>query len=210
MTVDPCWTMFGTPTVWLSSNEFVAHARCKGGHRIEYRLCRQKNSHRNRWFWDESTKLATAKQNECHNRPQLGWKRGVTMRAQGTFVVKIGPVAASDLAQEAGLGRMTMDKTFAGDLDGTSKGEMLTGGAESTGAMAYVALERVTATLNGQSGTFLLMHTASMLKSDPGSGVLQVTVVPHSGTEELAGLAGTMRITIADGKHHYDFEYQQQ
>jgi hypothetical protein len=132
------------------------------------------------------------------------------MRAQGTFVVKISPVAASDLAQEAGLGRMTMDKTFAGDLDGTSKGEMLTGGAESTGAMAYVALERVTASLNGQSGTFLLMHTASMLKSDPGSGVLQVTVVPHSGTEELAGLAGTMRITIADGKHSYDFEYQRQ
>ena len=91
-------------------------------------------------------------------------------------------------------------KTFAGDLEGTSKGEdALTGGAESTGVMAYVALERVTATLSGQSGTFLLMHTASMLKSDPGSGVLQVTVVPHSGTEELAGLAGTMRITIEDG-----------
>ena len=105
---------------------------------------------------------------------------------------------------------MTMDKTFAGDLEGTSKGEMLTGGAESTGAMAYVALERVTASLNGQSGTFLLMHTASMLKSDPRSGVLQVTVVPHSGTEELAGLAGTMRIAIEDGKHSYDFEYQRQ
>lgn len=142
--------------------------------------------------------------------PQLGWKRGVIMRAQGTFVAKISPVAASDLAQEVGLGCMTMDKTFAGDLEGTSKGEMLTGGAESTGAMAYVALERVTASLNGQSGTFLLMHTASMLKSDPRSGVLQVTVVPHSGTEELAGLAGTMRIAIEDGKHSYDFEYQRQ
>src|ERR1700733_11308578 len=142
------------------------------------------------------------------NRPQLGWKRGVTMQAQGTFVVKISPVAASDLAQEAGLGRMTIDKTFAGDLDGTSKGEMLTGGAESTGAMAYVALERVTATLNGRSGSFLLMHNATILKSDPGSGVMQITVVPHSGTGELAALSGKMTITIEGGNHSFDFEYQ--
>jgi Protein of unknown function (DUF3224) len=132
------------------------------------------------------------------------------MHASGTFVVKISPAEASALAQEAGLGRMTIDKTFAGDIHGTSKGEMLTGGAESTGAMAYVALERVTASLAGRSGSFLLMHNASMLKTDPGGGAMHVTVVPHSGTEELTGLAGTMTITIADGKHYFDFEYQLQ
>ena len=130
------------------------------------------------------------------------------MHASGTFVVKISPAEASALAQEAGLGRMTIDKTFSGDIDGSSKGEMLTGGAESTGAMAYVALERVTASLASRSGSFLLMHNAAMLKTDPGSGAMHVTVVPHSGTDELAGLAGTMTISIADGKHYFDFEYQ--
>jgi hypothetical protein len=130
------------------------------------------------------------------------------MRASGTFVVKISPVESSAIAKEVGLGRMTIDKTFAGDLEGTSRGEMLTGGSESTGAMAYVALERVTASLSGRNGSFLLMHNASMLKSDPDSGVMQIAVVPQSGTDELAGLAGKMTITITDGKHNFDFEYE--
>ena len=135
-------------------------------------------------------------------------KAGATMHATGTFVVKMSPAEAPTLAKEAGLGCMTIDKSFSGALEGTSKGEMLTGGAESTGAMAYVALEQVTGKLNGRSGSFLLMHNATMLKSDPGSGVMQITVVPHSGTGELAGLTGKMSITIEAGKHSFDFEYQ--
>jgi Protein of unknown function (DUF3224) len=130
------------------------------------------------------------------------------MHATGTFVVKISPAEAPALAKEAGLGCMTIDKTFSGGLEGTSKGEMLTGEAESTGAMAYVALERVTGKLNGRSGSFVLMHNASMLKNDPGSGVMQITVVPHSGTGELATLSGKMTITIENGNHSFDFEYQ--
>jgi hypothetical protein len=135
-------------------------------------------------------------------------KAGVTMHATGTFVVKISPVEASAIGQQAGIGRMTIDKVFSGALEGTSRGEMLTGGAESTGAMAYVALERVTGKVNGRSGDFVLMHNATMLKSDPGSGVMQITVVPQSGTGELAGLTGKMIITIEGGKHSFDFEYQ--
>jgi hypothetical protein len=135
-------------------------------------------------------------------------KTGATMHATGTFAVKIAPAEASALGQAAGLGSMTIDKTFSGDLEGTSKGEMLTGSTESTGAMAYVAIERVTGKLKGRSGSFLLMHNASMLKTDPKSGVMQVTVVPHSGTDGLAGLSGKMTITIESGKHSYDFEYQ--
>jgi hypothetical protein len=130
------------------------------------------------------------------------------MHARGTFVVKISPTDVSALGQEAGIGRMTIDKTFSGDIEGTSKGEMLTGGTDSTGAMAYVALERVTGKLNGRSGSFLLMHNASMLKSDPVSGMLQVTVVPQSGTDELAGLSGKLTITIEAGKHSFDLEYE--
>jgi hypothetical protein len=135
-------------------------------------------------------------------------RAGVTMHARGTFVVKVSPAETSVLGQEAGIGRMTIDKTFSGDIDGTSKGEMLTGGAESTGAMAYVALERVTGKLNGRSGSFLLMHNASMLKSDPASGLMQVTVVPQSGTGELSGLSGKLTITIEGGKHSFDLEYE--
>jgi hypothetical protein len=82
-------------------------------------------------------------------------KLGATMHATGTFVVKIAPTEASALGQEAGLGRMTIDKAFSGDLEGTSKGEMLTGSTEATGAMAYVAMERVTGKLKGRSGSFL-------------------------------------------------------
>jgi hypothetical protein len=31
--------------------------------------------------------------------------------------------------------------------------------------------------------------------------------VPDSGTEELMGLSGTFAITVADGKHSYEFNY---
>jgi hypothetical protein len=143
-----------------------------------------------------------------NGKPPTNNKAGATMHATGTFAVKITPVEASALGHAAGLGSMTIDKTFSGNLEATSQGEMLTGGTESTGAMAYVAMERVTGKLKGRSGSFLLMHTASMLKTDPKSGVMQVMVVPHSGTDELAGLSGKMTITIESGKHSYDFEYQ--
>jgi hypothetical protein len=130
------------------------------------------------------------------------------MHATGTFAVKINPAESSSIAKEASLGCMTIDKTFSGELEGSSKGEMLTGGTESTGAMAYVALERVTGKLNGRSGSFILMHNASMVKSDPSSGALQVVVVPHSGSGDLSGITGAMKIAIEGGKHNYDFEYQ--
>lgn len=145
---------------------------------------------------------------QAQNGTATATKKAATMHARGTFAVKVLPAEAPALAKDAGLGIFSLDKSFSGDLEGTSKGEMLTGNTESSGAMAYVAIERVTAKLNGRSGSFLLMHTASMLKSDPGSAAMQVTVVPHSGTEALAGLSGTMTIIIESGKHSYDFEYQ--
>ena len=130
------------------------------------------------------------------------------MHATGTFVVKVTPDEAPVLAREAALGLFSLDKAFSGALEGTSKGEMLTGGTEATGAMAYVAIERINGKLQGRSGSFLLMHNASMLKTDPASGVMQVLVVPQSGTGELTGLSGKMSINIEGGKHSYDLEYQ--
>ena len=126
------------------------------------------------------------------------------MHATGTFVVKISPAEASAIAQQAKIGRMTIDKSFSGELEGTSKGEMLTAGNEATGAGAYVALERVTGTIHGRSGEFLLMHDGTMLKSSLGAW--HVVIVPHSGTGELAGITGKMSIIIEGGKHSYDLE----
>ena len=129
-------------------------------------------------------------------------------QAKGTFEVKIAPAETSAIGKEGGVGRMTIDKVFSGDLEGTSKGEMLTGITESTGAMAYVAIERVTGKLDGRAGSFVLMHNATMNKNDPKSSHLQVVVVPGSGTDGIGGLTGTLAITIEAGKHFYDFEYE--
>lgn len=125
------------------------------------------------------------------------------MHAKGTFEVKLVPVA-EDKAEGSTLGRMSIDKQFHGDLEGTSKGEMLTAGASVKGSAGYVAIERISATLNGRKGTFVLQHTGTM---DRGAPSLTVSVVPDSGTDQLAGLTGTMIIIIADGKHSYEFDY---
>ena len=128
-------------------------------------------------------------------------------RAKGEFDVKLNPISAyaPDTPVGPPLGRMSIDKQFRGDLDGTSVGEMLTAGSAIKGSAAYVAVERVTGTLNGKTGSFALHHTGSMSR---GNGELSVIVAPDSGTGELTGLTGEMAIIIADGKHSYEFEYQ--
>lgn len=128
----------------------------------------------------------------------------VTMRAQGTFDVKLSPQETDDKGEGSPLGRLSIDKQFRGDLEGSSKGEMLTAGTAVKDSAGYVAIERVTGTLNGRMGTFALQHSGTMTRGAPQ---LTIAVVPDSGTGELVGLAGKMDITIADGKHSYDFEY---
>jgi len=128
----------------------------------------------------------------------------MTMQARGTFEVKLNPLPAHAAAPDAKLGRMSIDKQFQGDLDGTSQGEMLSAMTDVKGSAGYVAIERVSATLNGRRGTFVLQHNGLMTRGD---AQLTVTVVPDSGTGELAGLAGTMRIDAGGGKHAYVFTY---
>ena len=125
-------------------------------------------------------------------------------RASGTFDVKLNPLTLHDNAEGAPLGRMSINKQFHGDLEATSKGEMLTAGTDVKVSAGYVAIERVSGTLHGRSGTFILQHTGTMTR---GVGQLTVTVVPESGTGELVGLTGNMTISIIDKKHLYDFEY---
>ncbi len=124
----------------------------------------------------------------------------VTARVRGTFDVKLAPQAADD----ATLGRMSLDKQYHGDLEATAKGTMLTAMTEVQGSAGYVAIEKVSGTLQGRTGTFMLQHSGTMARGTPQ---LSITVVPDSGTGQLAGLAGKMGIEITDGKHFYDFEY---
>jgi hypothetical protein len=129
----------------------------------------------------------------------------MTYHAAGTFEVKIIPQKPDNPQEEsAKLGRMSIDKKFEGDLTGTSTGEMLSVMSEREGSAGYVAIERVSGTLQGRSGTFALQHFGSMTRGVPQ---LNVSVVPDSGTGQLTGLAGTMTIKIADKKHFYDFTY---
>jgi hypothetical protein len=128
----------------------------------------------------------------------------VTTRATGSFDVKITPLATDSPAEGSTLGRMSIEKKFHGDLEATSTGEMLTAGTAIKNSAGYVAIERVTGTLHGRTGTFALQHNATMTR---GTGALNIIVVPDSGTGELSGLSGNLSIDISDGKHAYVLEY---
>jgi hypothetical protein len=131
--------------------------------------------------------------------------RVTTMHARGPFDVKLAPQPTSDTSEGSPLGRMSIDKQYHGELDATARGEMLSAMTAVKGSGVYVAVEKVSGTLGGKAGTFLLHHTGVMARGTPQ---LSITVVPDSGTGQLEGLAGTMKIDIApDGKHSYDFEY---
>ena len=126
-------------------------------------------------------------------------------RATGPFDVKVTPQPADDYADGTALGRLTLDKSFHGELEATSRGQMLTGMSSVKGSAGYVAIERVTGTLGGKRGSFILQHTGTM---DRGTPQLVITVVPDSGTDDLVGLRGTMTIDVAaGGAHSYDFDY---
>ena len=126
------------------------------------------------------------------------------MHATGTFDVKLAPQTTAHGVESPSLARMSIDKQFHGDLEAISKGEMLAAGTSVKGSAGYVAIEQVSGTLHGRRGTFVLQHSGTMTRGAPK---LVVSVVPDSGTGELEGLAGTMAIDIANGKHSYVFEY---
>jgi len=124
------------------------------------------------------------------------------MHASGPFDVTVSPLPFHTTTDPT-LGRMAIDKVLHGDLEATGHGEMLTAGA-SDGSGVYVAVERITGTLHGRAGSFALHHTGIMTRGKPE---LTITVVPDSGTGELAGITGTLAIHIVDGKHAYELDY---
>lgn len=128
----------------------------------------------------------------------------MTQHATGQFEVRTSPLETAFKFDDNAIARMSLDKQFHGDLEATSKGEMLASGNPTKGAGGYVAMERVSGSLHGRNGTFVLQHEGTMSKD---SYHMQVSVVPDSGTDQLAGLSGSMTIIIKDGKHSYDLTY---
>ena len=128
----------------------------------------------------------------------------MTTRASGPFDVKLTP-QPGEPGGDPVLCRKLIDKKFHGDMEATSRGQMLTAGTEVEGSAGYVAIEKVDGTLHGRRGTFLLQHGGTMTRGAPS---LTIRVVPDSGTGELEGISGTMSITIAaGGAHSYDVDY---
>ncbi|HEX5433890.1 MAG TPA: DUF3224 domain-containing protein [Candidatus Angelobacter sp.] len=128
----------------------------------------------------------------------------MTEHAKGTFEVKVIPQSEPEKGEGATLSRMSINKQFYGDLEATSKGEMLSAMTDVKGSAGYVAIERVTGTLQGRRGSFVLQHNATMTRGAPQ---LNIIVVPDSGTGQLNGISGSMKINIVSGKHFYEFDY---
>lgn len=128
----------------------------------------------------------------------------MTTHARGTFEVQLKPQPLAHADADASMGRLSIDKQFHGDLAATSAGEMLSAMGGVQGSAGYVAIERVSGTLHGRSGSFVLQHNGTMTR---GAGQLTIAIVPDSGNGDLAGLAGSMAITITEGQHSYELTY---
>ena len=130
--------------------------------------------------------------------------RAMNHEVKGPFDVKLSPEPPYDTVDGVSLGRITIQKKFHGDLEASGSAQMLSAGTPVQGSAGYVAIERVTGSLKGRTGTFVLQHSGTM---DRGKPSLALAIVPDSGTGELKGLAGTMKIDIVDGKHFYTLNY---
>src|SRR5438874_13355615 len=124
--------------------------------------------------------------------------------AQGTFEARTAPLPLDDAIAATSIARYSLDKVYRGDMEGVSAGEMLGAGNPATGSAGYVAIEQFTGTLHGKSGSFALQHSSTM---QGGAFDIDVRVAPGSGTSDLEGIAGSLTIIVAAGKHSYSFEY---
>ncbi len=128
----------------------------------------------------------------------------MTLTAKGTFTITMIPPPAGEGAGRLSVGRMFIDKHYSGDLTGTGQGEMLSAGNPAAGSASYVAIEHVTGTLNGRSGSFALQHAGTM---HAGRSDLTIAIVPGSGTGDLFGIEGKLTLDIAGGQHAWQIDY---
>lgn len=127
----------------------------------------------------------------------------MSTHVSGPFDVKLIPQQDKD--DPSGIARLLLDKAFHGELEATSRGQMLGVRSANAASGGYVALEQVSGTLQGRSGTFYLQHYGLATR---GVNTLTLQVVPDSGTGDLTGLAGTMKIVVKEGgAHFYEFAF---
>lgn len=126
------------------------------------------------------------------------------MRASGSFEVNLELQDDAEIGDPS-ISRRSIDKTFTGDLEARSRGQMLAIMGEEQGSAGYVAIEKIKGTLLGKTGTFALQHSSTMTRGRPEQNII---VVPDSGTDQLTGLNGRMTINIVDGQHFYDFDFE--
>ncbi|MGB0134678.1 DUF3224 domain-containing protein [Dokdonella sp.] len=129
----------------------------------------------------------------------------MTLRATGSFKVSLNPLDLNEVGDNEMRARISINKQFSGDLEASSVGEMLSAMGSVKGSAGYVAIEHVTGTLQGRKGSFILQHTGTMNRGAPS---LSVTVVPDSGTGQLAGISGSLSIDIREGVHYYGLDYR--
>ncbi|NHZ66399.1 DUF3224 domain-containing protein [Massilia genomosp. 1] len=128
----------------------------------------------------------------------------VIARASGPFEITIIPAGVPEKEGRTVTARMALEKRYTGALAASGKGAMLTAVSDTRGSAAYVAIERVSGTLAGRKGGFVLQHAGTMRA---GTSQATITIVPDSGTEELSGISGAMTLTVVDGKHFYALDY---
>ena len=128
------------------------------------------------------------------------------MKVSGMFEVMLSPLDAHHEGEYGvRLRRMALKKTYMGELEARSQGEMLSAMAGVAGSAGYVAMEQVDGVLDGRQGSFVLQHSGTM---QAGENTLTLTVVPDSGTGKLQGLSGSMTIKVdEEGQHFYEFEF---
>ncbi|WP_229458852.1 DUF3224 domain-containing protein [Massilia glaciei] len=124
--------------------------------------------------------------------------------AKGSFSITLQPPPAGEGVDRLSVGRMLIDKRYLGDLEARGQGEMLSAGNPSAGSAAYVAIEHVTGVLGGRKGSFALQHAGTM---HGGVNELTINVVPGSGTGELAGIVGQLKLDLVDRTHCYTLDY---
>ncbi len=132
--------------------------------------------------------------------PDIGATEDIMSKATGTFEITMLPQDDG----EADMGRFQFEKTFSGDMTGTSIGQMLSHRSGVEGSAGYVAMEKLSVTLDGKTGSFYLQHTGTMQAGDQSATIL---IVPDSGVDGLKGIAGNFIIDIVDGVHKYTLNY---
>ena len=133
----------------------------------------------------------------------MGARSEGTFEVAGFVPVEVEPAVAVQTAMEVGLA--TMEKHYSGGVEGVSA-TLFSGGQATDGSGTYVAVESFAGALDGRSGSFVFVHTASTHGEDRYAE--HFAIAAGSGTGELAGISGTGGMAVdPDGTHRVWFDW---